>query len=477
MGARHDRDDDPHPQTLVRRLLEQGDPGAALEVCAIWRARDPSDPRIADLEADARIGAPGVAPGDPFDITEAETYVQNGFLHEGLFIYRRLVADPGHGADPEIVQRTDLLTEVLAFSLPAGADQRLEAAEEQVRQGHLPMALLAYHEIVQGGSAGEAIVRRRDQLRSLLVDVPSSAVRDDITALSDTITESVEHSLPLPRGHRRRFPARTERIPSIVDAFEGASDPEPAPPPRRVGLETEIDYPLQAARSVAEAVEAARAGDADRPAGASHDSVLPSPTAEAETYIPVPEPLIAPHEKHPSSVPGAIPAAPVVEPLVQGAEESPDPSFIIENGPPPRDSMPPAVAEVASSSWLEPTPVEPSHTSWLEPIIDDPPPVEGAEPRTAQDHGAPDEGSAEPFSPEWLAEVEQKSQRRRRGPRTEPGMSPMVVSRDESGHSMVEVPRNIPSVMERIKGRMTVTDAAVHAEPFGVIVRSITIIE
>ncbi len=572
---------DAHPEALVQLLLEHGDSESALEVCRGWRLREPSNPRIDELEEEAATVSQSEETTLSFDPTEAERYLQKGYLHEAAFIYGKVISDPDFDGDPEVRERREKLSEFLHEELPDDAPPQVKEAEEQVRRRQLPMALLVYHELAQGDPDNEPVHHRRDLLRSLLVDMPSSVRVEEIGSLSDTITDSVEVDSSLgEKRKRRRLPARTVKSAPPEECID-ALDPEPVEPKRRRRVRTQVDIPLQACF---EAIEAAKeeeeSASGDEFLRQDKDSTLPSPISPEERQIPVLEPLMAPSEEFsvsdleepsvedepsmmdeppsideppptiddtppPSVEPPAIMPPPVVdEPLSadDGPPTSEQPSSvappppveeppIIDDGPPPREEAParvkvdsssfmretpsdtakmepaviddgpppegdeapreeadegdaPAPVESERDSWHEPAPVEPSHTSWLEPLIDDPPGRERAPEEMARDSwrvaaDEPDQidEDIDPFAPEWTNEGGRRRRRKRRGPRTLPSVSPMVVPQDESGRSVVEVPQEVPSVMERVSGHMSAREAAALAEPLGVIVREIHILE
>ena len=593
---------DPHPETLVRFLLEQGDPESALEVCRGWRLREPTNESIDALEAEAAEVPAAEAPTLSFDVTTAEKYLQKGFLHEAAFLYEKVVSAPDFDADAEVRERYEKLSEFVHSQLPEDAPPQAREAEEQVRLRQLPMALLVYHELAQSQPENRLVNKRRDLLRSLLVDMPSTVRAEEIASLSNTITDSTEVSASVaPKKRRRRLPARTWKSATPPEECLTAEEPAAEKPGRRRQVRTQVDLPLQACFEAIEAAKASETPPAEVDEQGGKDSTLPSPTAPTARQIPVLEPLMTPKDGAPEPVeneplevvaeppsidepppvmpepvaeppsielPPPVVPEPVAEPpsielpppvvpepvATAGPIDGEEPSFIIEdeprkadmppivdagseepipkvfddppefpsekplpsvhessraddpslasqlepalidNGPPAQPDQAPSERDPASSgerdqddsdrdSWHEPAPVEPSHTSWLEPLIDDPPgrdrePEEALKDswRTSSSAVAVDK-DVDPFDQDWTSDIERKPKRRRRGPRTLPSVSPMVVPQDETGRSVVEVPREVPSVMERVSSRMSAREAAALAEPLGVLVREIFVIE
>lgn len=409
---------DPHPEALARFMIENGDPDAALEVCEIWRGHDPSDPRIAQIEEEAQAAVPIAEGPIPLDVTDAERFVQAGFLHEALFIYRRLSAETWLEPDPEIRARVDLLCQILEFEPPDDASPKVYEAEEQIRQRRLPLALLAYHELAEENPADEMVHQRRGQLRALIMDMPSSVRAEEVAALGDTVNDTAAAS-PAQRARQQRRAIRT--VPDEPPAGMDEDEPEDrSGSRRRQRARTEVDL------SLVERFRRQGEAPTEREIRVPEEIRSPAPVTEEEESA-APEPA-APDE----------PRLEIVdEPRLEIADE-------------PR-------REIADEPRLE--------------IVDEPPPLE---PPDKGESGA--ERAARPFSPEWMQEIEQKKRPSRSPARTVQSASPMVLPQDEEGRSVVEVPRHMPSVMERIPGRLSALDAAEIAEPLGVVVRPIQII-
>lgn len=164
-------DDEPGSQSLARLFLEHGDGPGALRACALWREREPDCPEIPAYESQARAA---VGPPRPLAVDQAyaERYVQRGLVLEALEIYRRLAAMGS--LDEEGLERLALIEAFSQFELPLDADPGQLSAEEHIGGSRLSSALIDYRDLARRYPTDEAIIRRADQLRSLVLGVPWS---------------------------------------------------------------------------------------------------------------------------------------------------------------------------------------------------------------------------------------------------------------------------------------------------------------
>lgn len=165
---------EPTPEALAERLLDIGDPDAALEVLDRALRRDPGSDRARALRSRAHLfkrneHALTPRPSAVDDINEelAEAFIQRGFLEEAQIVYRRVLLYRRHGAHAG--RRAELLGRVLSFHAPPEADPRQRRAEDLVAVGRLASALAEYRVLARDLPDDAAVVGRANDLRMLVL--------------------------------------------------------------------------------------------------------------------------------------------------------------------------------------------------------------------------------------------------------------------------------------------------------------------